>query len=578
MVAVAGLILPAEVIALVLSDRWVHLWFRHDPVVNSVQLLSTAAAVVGGALLVVRRPSNRCGQVALALGAVFAGWYVTSVYWGSGGGWPEFVPVVFVYLLRPLLFWLVLAFPVGRLDRAGWRVLVAITAGSLFAFLLGAFVQFGSHPWPHQPLMLWRDATWARLANSAWWDVGAFLAAAAVLVAVRRRTLRFHGSGARVAAPAWWAALIAAGADLVLIGSGPLRDILNHNGYPTFSGSAVALVDYARWGAVIAVLAIGARRAWPRERSGGRSVELGLSGSAAPLGARLRRLLGDPTAEVLIADRDRGWVDRNGAPQAAAGDGRALTVLTHNGEALAALELDESLAAHPAIVDAAVTAMALELESARQVAIAAAREAELRHLARQVLEAEDDALRRLEHDLHDGAQQVLVGATLQATLAARADGHGATSSAAVAEVSEAITTARAALLAAATGRPPALLAERGLHGALGALAVTAPLPVRVDVDACDDLPEALQRAIWFSAAEAVTNALKHAGASVLELRLRRGAEVLLVVGDDGRGGVTQPPAALAWRVEDAAGHLHVDSTCRGTTVTARFPLAVGAGR
>jgi len=253
-------------------------------------------------------------------------------------------------------------------------------------------------------------------------------------------------------------------------------------------------------------------------------------------------------------------------------------VLTHDGEVLAALEYDEGLAAHPTVIDAAVTAVALELESARQVKMAQAREAELRRLARQVLEAEDDALRRLEHDLHDGAQQALVGATLQATLAVRANGDGAGSSQAVADVSSAIAAARALLLSAANGRPPALLAERGLHGALGALAVTAPLPVRVDVDTCEDLPDALQRAIWFSAAEGVTNALKHANASTLELSLHRGEDVVLVVSDDGCGGVTRPPAALGWRVHQAGGQLDVDSTANGTTVTARFPAPVEAGR
>ena len=60
----------------------------------------------------------------------------------------------------------------------------------------------------------------------------------------------------------------------------------------------------------------------------------------------------------------------------------------------------------------------------------------------------------------------------------------------------------------AGGRPPALLAERGLDGALGALAATAGIPVTVDLDHANDLPDSLQRAVWFTASEAVTNALE----------------------------------------------------------------------
>ena len=103
--------------------------------------------------------------------------------------------------------------------------------------------------------------------------------------------------------------------------------------------------------------------------------------------------------------------------------------------------------------------------------------------------------------------------------------------------------------------------------------LTAGLPVQLDVASCDDLPDALQRAIWFTAAEAVTNALKHAAATSLRVELRRNGNVALTVTDDGRGGVASPPAALAWRVADAGGTLAVDSTANGTTIAAVFPTS-----
>jgi signal transduction histidine kinase len=123
----------------------------------------------------------------------------------------------------------------------------------------------------------------------------------------------------------------------------------------------------------------------------------------------------------------------------------------------------------------------------------------------------------------------------------------------------------------AAGRPPALLAERGLDGAIGALVLTAGLPVRVIADPCSDLPAPLQRAIWFTASEAVTNALKHAHAASLDLSLRRqDGTVTLIVRDDGRGGVDRPPAALAARVNEAGGRLAVESNGHGTLVRAEF--------
>src|SRR5437667_166876 len=79
--------------------------------------LWAAAALIGGAYLALRRPSNRCGTVAVLLGVVFASWWISAFAWQQAGGFRQFLPLVLVYLLRPLLFWLVLAFPIGRLDR-----------------------------------------------------------------------------------------------------------------------------------------------------------------------------------------------------------------------------------------------------------------------------------------------------------------------------------------------------------------------------------------------------------------------------------------------------------------------------
>ena len=110
--------------------------------------------------------------------------------------------------------------------------------------------------------------------------------------------------------------------------------------------------------------------------------------------------------------------------------------------------------------------------------------AELAASRARIVAASDQARRRIERDLHDGIQQVLVGTTLQAALAVRSAKDPEQRTAAAAELATGVDEARHALVEAATGRPPSLIAERGLNGALGALVLTAGVPVHLDV-ACE---------------------------------------------------------------------------------------------
>jgi signal transduction histidine kinase len=506
----------------------------------------------------------------MLLGIVFAAWWL--LYFRElDHGWWLVASLVLVLSLRPLLFWLVLAFPIGRLDRASRRVFTVLVAGAVAGFVSNAFIRDNDFP---AVLGMWNESAWTLLANSAWFDVGALFAAAAVLVIVQRRRLRFRTLGDHVGMTAWWAAAVATGGDFVLIGEGPLRTLQTHGDGLTPFGAGVQVIDLGRWGLVVALLAWAARRVWPRNPAADDAIEIDDAGVDDTLRAALARALGDPRADVAVRDAGSGGLDLAGRPRSEPGAGRAVTVVAHDGDPVAALEYDDALDIHPAVVGAAVAALALQLESARQLALARNREIELRRLGREVLEAEDRARRQLERDLHDGAQQALIGVSLQSALIARANGGTPADSA---EVATAIDEVAATLLEIATGRPPALLVERGLDGALGALMLTAGLPVTVDIDRCDDLPVEMQRALWFTASEAVTNALKHARASRLQVTLRRtSTDVVVTISDNGRGGVASPPASLSRRVADGGGALHVESNGTGTLVSATFPLLAGA--
>ncbi|WP_210506173.1 sensor domain-containing protein [Naasia sp. SYSU D00057] len=201
--------------------------------------------------------------------------------------------------------------------------------------------------------------------------------------------------------------------------------------------------------------------------------------------------------------------------------------------------------------------------------------------------AEGTALRRLERDIHDGPQQRLV--RLQMDLAA-ADRQLERDPAAARElIAGALQQSRDALdelRAISRGFAPPILLDRGLVPALESLAVRSTIPARVVSELPEEtaLPAELERNAYFVAAESLTNAAKHSGATAVEVRvaLRRVPDgdatwLEVVVTDDGRGGAAALPghgiAGLEERVHGLGGTLSVDSPAGGpTVVTATLPV------
>ncbi|MDP1847103.1 MAG: PAS domain-containing protein [Solirubrobacteraceae bacterium] len=207
-----------------------------------------------------------------------------------------------------------------------------------------------------------------------------------------------------------------------------------------------------------------------------------------------------------------------------------------------------------------------------------ARMAELRASRARIVNAADAARRRIQRDLHDGAQQRLV------TLALRLRGaHGAIDAdpaaagrqleAALDELSQAIADLRSL----ARGIHPAVLSDRGLGAALASLAARAPLPVELEVHD-GRLPAAVESAAYFVVCEALTNVAKYAEATYASVRVvRAAAHLLLEVADDGiggaRGGVDSGLGGLADRVAALDGRLEIISPPgEGTLVRAEIPL------
>ncbi len=213
----------------------------------------------------------------------------------------------------------------------------------------------------------------------------------------------------------------------------------------------------------------------------------------------------------------------------------------------------------------------------------ARRVATLETSRRAVIDTEASELRRIERDLHDGAQQRLVMLTIDLGLAAeKIDTDPAAARTLVAEAQDQARQALAELRDLVRGIAPAILLDRGLVPALSAIAGRSPVQTAVSSTIPDGtrLPDAVERAAYFVVAESLANVAKHATATRCEIRCRPdGANLVIEVWDDGAGGARIVPggglAGLAGRVEALDGTLTVDSPAGGPTVVhAELPVSV----
>jgi signal transduction histidine kinase len=197
----------------------------------------------------------------------------------------------------------------------------------------------------------------------------------------------------------------------------------------------------------------------------------------------------------------------------------------------------------------------------------------------RIVAAFDEARRRIERDLHDGAQQRLVslGLTLRAAQTAVPPKLGELGSE-LANVAEGLTNVVDELRELASGIHPAILAKGGLGSALRTLARRSTVPVELDVQAQDRLPEPVEVATYYVVSEALTNAAKHAQASVVQVEVAAVGGVLrLGVRDDGVGGADPTRGSglvgLKDRVEALGGTITVQSPPgAGTALQVDLPL------
>jgi PAS domain S-box-containing protein len=218
-------------------------------------------------------------------------------------------------------------------------------------------------------------------------------------------------------------------------------------------------------------------------------------------------------------------------------------------------------------------------EALREREVERARTEEMRASRARIIAAADTARRKIERDLHDGAQQRLVAMALEVRLArSRVATEPDAAGPFLDHLGEELNAASAELRELARGIHPAVLTERGLAPAISALADRAPVPVEIVALPEDRFPPAAEATAYFTVAEALTNVAKYADASHATVRLARENGTLAIeVRDDGKGGAAATPgsglAGLADRVGALDGSLSVDSPPgEGTLLRAVLPL------
>jgi signal transduction histidine kinase len=290
----------------------------------------------------------------------------------------------------------------------------------------------------------------------------------------------------------------------------------------------------------------------------------------------------DPDVRIVFPAGDEGWTDALGRALRAppAGSGRALTPISDGERTVAALIHDEALKLEPTVLRAGTAIAGTALGSRRLVAEADTALRELRRSRTRIASAADRERRRIERDLHDGAQQRLVALRIELELAEdliRRDPERGVQRVHALEhdVDEAIDELRSL----AHGIYPPVLADRGLPEALRTVAARTTVPVTVTAHDVGRYSEIVESAVYFCVLEALQNVVKHA-AGVHRVRIAldgSGGQLAFSVRDDGLGmpATGEPGQGLAnmrERMATVGGALSITSAPRvGTTVQGTVP-------
>jgi signal transduction histidine kinase len=535
----------------------------------------TGWAFIGtGIFAWLRRPDNRVGALMTALGfaACLAALRVATDPWVFITG------LLFIALQYAVLYHLLVAFPTGILATPVERLLVGL--GYLSAVVAHPvqvlFQDTGLQGLPDNPLLIASEPDLASNLSRARFWLGLILLAALAVILVRRWRAA-GGAQRRALAP-------------VLASGGLVMGLLGVWYIAVLAEAATDLQEALEEARVVVLASVpfAFLAGLLRSRVAGASAvsELvarlgGAGGTPGGLRDALADALGDPSLALAYWLPESGeYVDADGRhfELPTEDSSRICTPVESRGSRVAAIVHDGSLENERELVRAAGAAASLRLENERLDAELRAKVEELRASRARIVESSDATRRRIERDLHDGAQQRLVSLALSlGMLRSRLERDPEALrelDAARRELDQGLEELREL----ARGIHPSVLWDRGLEAALEGLAQRAPLPVEFSATTRGArLPDQVESAAYFVVAEALTNVARYSHATHARVEvIREDGLVRIEIADDGVGGADPSRGSglrgLLDRLAAVDGRLEIESEPqRGTTIRATIP-------
>lgn len=532
-----------------------------------------------------RRPRNVTGPLMVIIGGSALMWIF------------EYLPVPPLVTLGqlswgapPVLIGVLLVlYPSGKLQSWTERAWLAAAATVLVMGVLHAFttpIGRWSCPDCHSWIVLSYDEN---VSNNLWLLKQNLFAVLGVALAgiLIRRWVRASAPARRLMAPLWVAGVafvLVALAMFVLDTSGfspnIFSDVPNLGAVLQFHVPPLVwmvMPHVAAFAMLLIPLALGwgqIRSRWRQAAVSALAIRLRRADARAPLVDYLRQALGDPSLQLALWSRPaQTYVTPEGLPIGLpnAADPRAVTRLDAEDGPLAALVHDPALSEQRQLVDGVAAVAQLAIENERLHAEVKAQLEEVRASRERIVSAADEERRRVERNLHDGAQQRLVGLAMALRMAeARAAEASPDVAATLSAAEEELRQAIGELRELARGIHPAILTEAGLAPALESLAERAPLRVAVDTRLNGRLPPVTEATAYFVTAEALANVAKHAGATAASVRAKLdGTTLRISIVDNGVGGADPTRGSgirgLMDRVAALGGSLFVDDAPGGGT-------------
>jgi len=573
LVAIEGFVVGLVALAIILASDHID-----DNAVNATLLVFVGWSFIGAGLYAWwRRPDNRFGALLTAVG--FA--YFLGALTGADAGWLFTIGVLLSSVHLAVFVHMLLAYPDGRIASRRLRKVLgagyALSVVGPLPSLLFATPATLDCDCPDSAIRITDDRTLFEVSDALMSGL-AVLIVGYVLYVLITRWQTASQPRRRAMAPILWSGVCL----LVLLAGSLTSEAVNGPEIVSSATSVLGLVFFAvtPYGFLFGLLR-------SRVVQAGAVSELLQRMADAPDGSGLRQLLsnalGDRSLQVVywLEDKQR-WVYADGRLATLPEDddrARAWSPVEHEGRAVGAIVHDRSLCEDPELVRSVAVAAGLSIENERLQAQLRARVEELRASRARIVEAGTAERRRLERNLHDGAQQRLVALSLsmrlaQSKLRNEPDAAEQLLAGAQAELGRALEELREL----ARGIHPAVLSDRGLRAAIEGLAGRSPVPVELAGTPRERLPAAVEAAAYFVVSEALTNVVKYANASQARVSVSRtNGHAVVEVADDGVGGADPGRGSglrgLADRVSALDGTLELRSPQgAGTLLRAEIPV------